>query len=109
MQLRGVRTLKPGMVLAKPAFSAHGALLIKEQTPLSERSILVLKSWGVAEVWVEGEETPAPAPQNAPEETREKEVETALKEKFGEVLDHQAMQEVLRVACRLLHGRSEEP
>lgn len=109
MLLRGVRTLKPGMVLAKPAYSSQGALLIREQTSLNERSILVLKSWGVAEVWVEGEEKVAPPPQDAPEEIRQKETEAALKERFGEVLDDQAMQEVLRVACKLRNGRSEEP
>lgn len=109
MVLREVRALKPGMVLAKPACSSQGALLIREQTPLNERSILVLKSWGVPEVWVEGEEKPAPAQQEAPEGGRQKESEAALKERFTEVIDHQAMQEVLRVACRLRYGRSEEP
>jgi hypothetical protein len=108
MVLREIGALKPGMVLGKAACTSQGALLIKERTPLNERNILVLKTWGVAEVWVEGEEKPVSLPEPGPPETLKGETEEELKEKFSGVLDHQAMEEVMRVARKLLSRGSEE-
>lgn len=42
-----VKDLKPGMVVARPVRSFQGALLIREDTPLDDRKIKLLKTWGV--------------------------------------------------------------
>ena len=50
-----VQSLKPGRILATDVKNAHGQLLIKKGAEVTERHVRVLKSWGVADVQVEGE------------------------------------------------------
>lgn len=49
------KDLRPGMVVSKPVHSFQGALLLKEDTPLDEKKIKLLKTWGVdtVSVWAE--------------------------------------------------------
>jgi HD-like signal output (HDOD) protein len=47
--------LKPGLVLAQEVRDVNGRLLMVRGMRLSDRSIGVLKAWGVAEVVIEGE------------------------------------------------------
>ena len=96
--------LKPGMMLAKPVFNLQGVLLLDEGTELSEKNIWILKSWGVTQVWVEGE---GEAEKNRVElESDVKEfIEKELKDKFCEVLEDQVMVEIMRAATKLLQKR----
>lgn len=97
--------LKAGMMLAKPVFNLQGVLLLDEGTELSEKNIWILKSWGVTQVWVEGE---CEAEKNRVVELESdvKEfIEKELKEKFCEVLEDQVMGEIMRAASKLLQKR----
>lgn len=49
------KDLRPGMVVSRPVHSFQGALLLKEDTPLDEKKIKLLKTWGVdtVSVWTE--------------------------------------------------------
>lgn len=49
--------LRPGMLLAQAVRDVNGRLLMGEGTCLTERFLGVLKSWGIAEVAVQGEKT----------------------------------------------------
>lgn len=104
MRPLGLGDLKPGMTLADSVNDMQGMLLLKEGAVLTDKSILMLKSWGVTDVIVEGE------PENGDDEgapdAREMEgVDLALKEKFAELSDAPVMAEIMRVAGVLLRKR----
>ncbi|MDD5528789.1 MAG: hypothetical protein PHX21_02025 [bacterium] len=49
--------IEPGMVLAKPVYSHLGALLLKEGKTLTEKELLILESWKIKEIDIEGVES----------------------------------------------------
>ena len=51
-----LRNLQSGMILAEPVHDMCGRILLQKDIELSESSIRILKTWGVAEVRVQGEE-----------------------------------------------------
>ena len=97
--------LSPGMVLAKSVYNYQDVLLLDEGIKLSEKSIWMLKSWGVANVWIEGDTEGRPGSDVGPEDQGKEIIEKQLKEKFSEVLEDQVMVEIMRVARKHLEKR----
>ena len=60
--------LKLGMVLARPARDRNGRLLVAEGLTVTEDHLRVLKSWGVTEVAVEGDDSEAVEEEPLPAE-----------------------------------------
>jgi hypothetical protein len=54
MGVLSVSDLKDGMVLAREVKNKHGNILLKKGDMLSEKHIMLLKSWGVTEADIEG-------------------------------------------------------
>ena len=97
--------LKPGMKLVRPAYDFQNILLIDKGVELSERNIVMLKSWGVTRVWVEGM-SGENEKQGAWFENEEiRQIEKELNDKFSEVSEDPVMKEILKVACSLLKNR----
>jgi len=105
MKKISIENLKPGMVLAKPVKNFHNILLLKEQSEIKDKSISMLKSWGILSVWVVGEDKE--------EETRNTEIDKAalaslnreMLKKFSEVADDPVMVEIMRVAGEILEEK----
>ena len=99
-----LKEVKSGMVLATPVSNLQGVLLLKNGTVLNEKNILMLKSWGVVEVCLEGE----PKIENEIRhfsEDRRKEIEKELERRFSGTLDNDVMVEIMQVAAHQLHRR----
>ena len=98
--------LKPGMILARSVFTHHEVLLVAAGVELSEKNIRILKSWGITEAWVHGEELAARTGQSSESERDLKAaVERDLRIKFADVLDDPVMQAVMRAAAKHLEAR----
>lgn len=99
-----LREVKSGMVLAAPVSNLQGVLLLKNGTVLNEKNILMLKSWGVVEVSLEGEPQIENETYHFPDD-RKKEIEKGLERRFYGTLDDDIMVEIMAVAAHLLHRR----
>jgi len=94
------------MALARPVKNFHNILLLKEQSEIKDKSINMLKSWGILSVWVVGED-------KGEEETRDAEIDKAalaslnreMLQKFSEVADDPVMVEIMRVAGEILEEK----
>ena len=53
MGLVNVSNLKDGMVVLNPVSNKHGNVLLKKGDTLTEKNMLLLKSWGITEVDIE--------------------------------------------------------
>ncbi len=104
MRALGLGELKPGMTLAESVNDMQGMLLLKEGVALTEKSILMLKSWGVDNALVEGE--PDEGDEEGAPDAREMEaIDLGLKEKFAELAEGPVMAEIMRAAGILLRKR----
>jgi len=54
MGILNINDLKEGMTLAADVKNKHGNIMIKQGMSLTERHIMLLKAWGIAEADVEG-------------------------------------------------------
>ena len=97
-----VDELKPAMILAKPVYNHQELLLLDAGVKLSEKNIRIFKSWGVAAVWVKGDDADTEN-ENAGVETKTaKFIELELKRKFADVLDDPVMLEIMKAAGSVL-------
>jgi len=104
-----LRRLKPGMIVAKPVCHHHDVLLVNKGVELTEKYIKLFKSWGIAEVWIEGaSEEKAESYIELEKQTR-KSVEKELNAKFCDVLDDEVMAEIMKVATKQLVIRALNP
>jgi hypothetical protein len=53
MGLVNISDLKDGMVVLNPVSNKHGNVLLKKGDTLTEKNIVLLKSWGITEVDIE--------------------------------------------------------
>ena len=99
-----LRELKPGMVLAENVKNMQGILLLTKGISLNNKNIWMLKSWGVTEVFLEGE---ADKEENFSQlqEDQKKAIEKELKKRFSETLGNEVMVELMRVSAIQLHKR----
>ena len=54
MGILNINDIKEGMTLAADVKNKHGNIMIKQGMSLSEKHIMLLKAWGIAEADVEG-------------------------------------------------------
>ena len=90
------------MILAEPVYDLHGLLLLKKGSELSKKNISMLKSWGVSSVIVDGEFEDDDNQLYGVDRKVKERIYNELKEKFSKVLNNPVMEEIKRVACRLL-------
>ncbi|MCB2169930.1 MAG: hypothetical protein KQI78_19895 [Deltaproteobacteria bacterium] len=93
-----------GMSLATDAVNAQQMLLLKKGTALTEKSLQMLKSWGVETVCIaqaetEDSETPGPADNSAA-------VQEELQSQFADTIENPIMAEICRVAAEIVHERT---
>ncbi len=104
MRALSLGELKPGMTLADPVNDLQGRLLLKQGAVLTEKSLLMLKSWGVTDALVEGE--PEDGDEEGGPDVQEMEaIDDALEEKFAGMTKNPVMAEIKRVAGSLLRKR----
>ncbi len=118
MGLLSVNDLKDGMVLSTEVRNKHGNVLLKKGDTLSEKQIMLLKSWGITEADIEGVDKDQV-------EKKEKEalstdvmasIENEIKDLFRDFGDKPLMEELYRVtkkfkmkkAVEQTHGSSSE-
>ena len=97
--------LKPGMVLAEPVQNFQGILLLDTGAMLTEKSIEILKSWGVNKVIIEGESQKQKGDDLDPENKARRAVQKALAGKFKGLTSDPVMLEIMRVAGKVLEDR----
>jgi hypothetical protein len=100
--------LKPGMVLAEPAYNFQGVLLLDAGAKLTENSIRVLKSWGVARICVVGSDKKKNDRMDPGTVTEVRRlIEKGLEKKFSDLpKDDPVVTEIMRVALNLLEKRA---
>jgi hypothetical protein len=93
--------IEPGMVLAKPVYSHLGALLLKEGKKLTERELLLLESWKIKEIDVEGLESSESKDQAISEKLEKDEldkIETEIETKFSSIpQNNNVMMEIKKI------------
>ncbi|MCP4691869.1 MAG: hypothetical protein GY859_27740 [Desulfobacterales bacterium] len=104
MRALSLADLKPGMTLADPVNDMQGMLLLKRGSVLTEKSILMLKSWGVTDALVEGEPEEGDE-EGGPDEQEMEAIDQGLEEKFADVTDDPVMAEIKRAAGAMLQKR----
>ena len=100
-----LKELRPGLVVAKQVKDLHGVLLIQEGTVLTEKNVLLLKSWGVDRVWVLEDPDEEKIIEKNPSGENAEIVEREVHQKFLDVLDDPVMVEIMRVAKIQLERR----
>ena len=100
-----LKELRPGLVVAKQVKDLHGVLLIQEGTVLTEKNVLLLKSWGVDRVWVQEDPDEEKITEKNPSGENAEIVEREVHQKFLDVLDDPVMVEIMRVAKIQLERR----
>ena len=94
---------QPGMALAAGAVNAQQMLLLKKGAELTEKSLHMLKSWGVDAVWVahpEGEAERAPCPTD---DCRD--IQQEITARFGDTLADPIMEAICRSAIQIVSER----
>lgn len=99
-----VQHLEPGMRVAKSVRAGGGVLLLKDGATLTERNIFILRSWGIASIWVEAME---PEPVSGLDPAGQV-LQQRVRERFEGVLDHPAMEEIMSVTADLLSWRERK-
>ena len=94
------------MIVAKPVYHHHDMLLVNEGAELTEKHIKLFKSWGITEVWVEGESKEQEQSFIELEKQTRESVEKDLNEKFNEVFEDEVMAEIMKVASKQLVKRA---
>jgi len=95
-------TLKTGMILAKAVYNHQESLLLEAGAKITEKSIRMLKSWGVSSVWVKGDFPEVTSYSMSSGAVSVTEIESKLAEKFAGVSEHPVMAEIMRAACMVL-------
>ena len=99
MGVLSVNDLRDGMVLASEVKNKHGNVLMKKGDILSEKHIMLLKSWGIAEADIEGVDRDQLEKREIEELSPEliASVEGELKDLFSDFGDNPLMEELYRV------------
>ncbi len=99
MGVLSINDLKDGMALASEVKNKHGNILLKKGDMLSEKHILLLKSWGITEADIEGVDRGQVEKREMEELSPEliASVEGELKDLFSDFGDNPLMEELYRV------------
>lgn len=104
MGLINIADVQPGMILASPVFSSQGVMLLREETPITAKHILLFKTWGVLEADIEGIEVRDIMNGDPASSSNEDLIcrQEALEHRFSSVLDNEIMAEIFRIAKKQL-------
>jgi hypothetical protein len=95
--------LELGMVVARDVTGRSGEVLICAGTPLRERELRMLATWGVGSVWVEADE----AIVADPAEGLDAREEARIRERFQHNdLEHPFVRELFAQACLRARSRA---
>jgi hypothetical protein len=108
MHLIDLDKAKPGMTLAKSVSTLQDVLLLKPDIRLTEKNILILKSWGIHEIWIVEEAGEGAAAIMDSENELRASIDETLRKKFSETLSDPLMEEILRIAGNLLEKRLQK-
>lgn len=94
-----INDITEGMVLAGDITNRHGTVLLKAGSALSAKEILILKTWGITEIDVEGVDRDKVEQREMESLSPEvlKKIEGELAELFPEDADSPIMQELFRI------------
>ena len=101
-----VEDLKPGMILAKPVRNHQGVLLLDAGIKITKKNIRIFKSWGVIEIFADGELNLSEYAEEMPTAVVKDTAEMELKAKFSDVLDDPVMVEIFKAARNQLKKNS---
>ena len=101
-----IEDLKPGMILAKPVQNHQGVLLLDAGIKITKKNIRIFKSWGVIEVFADGEFNQSTHAEEMPAVVVKDTAEMELKAKFSDVLDDPVMVEIFKAARNQLKKNS---
>ncbi len=100
--------IMPGMILAKAVHNHQDSLLLDAGAKLTEKSIRMLKSWGVRSIWIKGQSPVTDTQEASSKSAGTSEIEMALAERFADVRDDPVMLEIMRAASRVLSKYVQE-
>lgn len=110
MALVAVDNLETGMVLARDVLDRNGRMLLGAGTELSQKHLVIFRTWGITEVQIAGgdadEAATAPLPAEIDPAAVEAAQETLLPLFARAGTEHPVMRELLRLAAlrRVQHG-----
>ncbi|RLA92619.1 MAG: hypothetical protein DRG25_06015 [Deltaproteobacteria bacterium] len=107
MVLLSLEDLEPGMIVAKPVFNHQGAILLGKGVRLSEKSIWILRSWGVSQIWIKKVGKESGSKGKSGTESRILEPELELRKKLSEETEDEVMNEILRAASQQIKKRKD--
>ena len=102
MKKIAIDKIADGMILAKPVVGQSGNVLLSEGVVLSSKITSKLSSWGVAMVYVEGED------ENSVIQASTENISKELQERFGESLKYPLMKTIYRVIEKVLTERNKK-
>jgi len=93
------------MVLAADVHNGQDMLLLKKGVALTEKSLRMLKSWGVEALQVQqADGEPADSPDPGKNQAK---IEKAMEARFGDTLADPVMAEICRAAAAIVHERNQ--
>jgi len=90
--------LRPGMVVGRPVHNLQNILLLKEGAVVTDKTITVLKTWGVPAIQVRADMKSMDGFGGRPDATTRLSIENRMKHKFSGHVDNPVMAEIMRVA-----------
>ena len=108
MVLLSLEDLKPGMVVAKSVFNHQGTVLLGKGARLSEKSIWILRSWGVSQIWIKKVGKEPDSKEKPGNEGRILGPELELRKKLSQETEDEVMYEILRAASYQIKKRKNK-
>jgi hypothetical protein len=99
--------LRPGMVAARPVYNLHNILLLQEGAVLTEKTLRVLKTWGVSAVHVRNGTEPPESENPAAGTQASASLLEDLRERYRGDPGQPAAREILRVAALRIEKRTQ--
>jgi len=93
--------LQPGMIIDKDVKNLQGAILLKQNSVVTERHVSIFKTWGIQSVFVRESLTAEDLDGKTPEEVVDKEIEEfhkILDDKFSDVIGDEIMSNIKGLA-----------
>ena len=78
MQACNTSAIKKDMTLAKSVYDLQGVMLLKKGHRLTAKNILMLKSWGVPQVWIDAQRDTDPDDLSERQKNLKKEHQTPI-------------------------------
>ena len=97
------------MVLARSVYNQQGLLLLEKGTAFTKKRIWMLKTWGIDQIFVKGQDQQdAESVFEVEFETREI-IDRELHARFADVIDEPVMHAIMKAAGRQLQKRLTDP